>query len=191
MQLKALFEAVAQALDGPLDIEGHGREALLRAEPPDAVTNGNTALPASVLEQMQAPGAHPVCALIAKTPLPWAPPGTSSDPKYIADSLAKVHVELLGPGGLVKSDQVRLGLYGMLPNAEYGIRTHPAEEIYVMLAGEVDWIRGDNPYQSHGPNERSYHPSMLPHATRTTDKAFMSIYIWHGDISTENYVYSG
>ena len=25
----------------------------------------------------------------------------------------------------------------MLPNSEYGVRTHPAEEIYIMLAGSV------------------------------------------------------
>ena len=190
MRLKALFDAVANSLDGPLEIERHGRESLLRAQPEDIETD-TAPLPDSVLEQMRAPEAHPVCALIAETPLHWTPPQTSSDPKYIADSLAKVHVELLGPSGLVKSDQVRLGLYGMLPHAEYGIRTHPAEEIYLMLAGECDWIRGNSPYQTHGPGERSYHPTMLPHATRTSEKAFMSVYIWHGDISTENYVYQG
>ena len=190
MTLQTLFEGLAEALDGPEEIERHGRAALLDAKP-TSLTPESIALPATVLDQIRAPNAHPVCALIAQTPLPWAPPTSSPDAKYIADSLAKVHVELLGPGGLVKSDQVKLGLYGMLPNAEYGIRTHPAEEIYVMLAGRVDWIRGDNPYQTHGPDERSYHPSMLPHATRTGDDAFMSIYIWHGDISTENYEYRG
>jgi len=190
MSLKFLFEEVAHALDGPEEIERHGREALLGASPPGEV-GGSTDLPQAVLTQMRAPDAHPVCDRIARTPLPWAPPGTSSDPKYIADSVFKMHVELLGPGGLAHSDKVRLGLYGMLPNSEYGLRTHPAEEIYVMLAGACDWHRGDAPYQTHGPGERSYHPSMLPHATRTTEKTFMSIYIWHGDLSTENYVYTG
>jgi hypothetical protein len=33
--------------------------------------------------------------------------------------------------------------------------------------------------------------AMLPHATRTDDDAFMSVYAWHGDLSTEYYVYAG
>jgi len=135
--------------------------------------------------------AHPVCKLIVDTPFHWTPPQTSNDPLYVEHSLAKVHVELIGPGGLVKSNDVRMGLYGMLPNNEYGIRIHPAEETYVMLAGRVYWKRGSDPYQLHGPGERSYHPSMMEHANRTGDAAFMSIYVWRGDISTDNYVYSG
>jgi len=134
--------------------------------------------------------AHPVCRLISKIPFQWAPPKTSSDPLYIQDSLSKVHVELLGPGGLVKSDKVRLGLYGMLPESEYGIRTHPAEELYVMLAGQVYWKRGVDEYQLHGAYDHSYHPSMMEHANRTGDLAFMSVYVWHGDLATEGYVYT-
>ena len=68
----------------------------------------------------------------------WPPPETSNDPLYIKHSISKVHVELLGPNGLVKSDKVRLALYGMKPGAEYEIRTHVAEEIYIIPAGDVD-----------------------------------------------------
>jgi len=32
---------------------------------------------------------------------------------------------------------------------------------------------------------------MVPHATRTGDDAFMSIYIWDGDIAAEKYRYFG
>ncbi|MDP5348599.1 MAG: dimethylsulfonioproprionate lyase family protein, partial [Paracoccaceae bacterium] len=81
------------------------------------------------LDVMTRPDALPVCSLIAALPFDWAPPQTSSTPLYVEHSRAKVHVELLGPDGLIRSDRVRLGLYGMTPHAEYGIRTHPAEEI--------------------------------------------------------------
>ena len=60
-----------------------------------------------------------------------------------------------------------------------------------MLAGKADWIRGDSDYQTLYPGDRSHHLSEMPHATRTTDSAFMSVYVWTGDISTENYVYKG
>ena len=109
----------------------------------------------------------------------------------MAHSLPKVHVELLGPDGLIKSNSVRLGLYGMLPNFEYGIRTHPAEEVFIMLAGAAYWRRGSAPYKVLDPGERSFHPSMMPHANKTVEAPFLSAYVWYGDISTLNYKYEG
>ncbi len=191
MTLSTLFTDLAAVFTGGAAIETHARDALIDAAP-DAVTpsTGNP-LPQIFLDIMQQPDAHPVCTLIAQLPFEWSPPRTSDDPLYADHSLSKVHVELLGPGGLVKSDTVRLGLYGMHPHSEYGIRTHPAEEIYVMLAGEVFWKLDDAPYALRRANERSHHPSMMPHANKTGESAFMSIYVWHGDISTENYAYAG
>ena len=121
----------------------------------------------------------------------WAPPETSNDTLYIKHSISKVHVELLGPNGLVKSDKVCFGLYGIKPGAEYRIRTHAAEEIYIMLAGDVDWKLYSAPYALHLPGERSYQPSIMPHASRTHEVAFLSVYALHGDLATHSYVYEG
>jgi hypothetical protein len=144
-----------------------------------------------MIDIMVAADAHPVCRLLAQTPLDWAQPSTSSDPKYLASGVGKLHVELLGSGGLVRSDVVRLGGYGMLPNSEYGIRTHPAEEVFVMLAGQADWKRGNADFTRSGVRGLSYHPSMMPHATRVGTQGFMSAYAWRGDLSTAQYVYQG
>ena len=62
----------------------------------------------------------------------WGPPATPNGPLDIKHSISKVHVELLGPNGLVKSDKVRLSPYGMKPDSGYGIRTHAAEKIYII-----------------------------------------------------------
>ena len=191
MTLRPLFDALAEVFDRPEAIERAARNALLDAADRAGPAQSTVPLARPFLDVMSAADAHPVCATIADTPLPWAPPQTSDDPQYTAHSLPKVHVELLGPDGLVRSDRVRLGLYGILPGAEYGIRTHPAEEVFVMLAGRAFWKRDDAPYEIHGPGERSYHPSMMPHATRTGDVAFLSAYVWIGDISTDQYVYEG
>lgn len=193
MSLESLYEQLAQALDGDRTIEKHARNALLAAAPRTAsyVATEHNQLPHAFQTVMSQSEAHPVCNAIAEASLLWKPPQTSSDPNYVKNSLCKVHVELLGPGGIVESNQVRLGLYGLHPDSEYGIRTHPAEEIYVMLAGEAFWKRGQDPYIACQAGERSYHPSMMEHATRTAAKAFMSIYIWHGDISTDQYVFKG
>ncbi len=191
MSLETLYIALANVLDGPQEIECAGRAALLEAATVARATAPPIPLPDPFQAVMAAPDAHPACALVAMESFAWVPPQTSTDPAYIAHSAPKVHVELVGPSGLAKSDTIRLGLYGMMPKADYGIRTHPAEETFVMMAGEAYWKRGDAPYAPLRSGERSYHPTMLPHATRTGAKAFLSLYVWHGDIGTENYVYAG
>ena len=118
-------------------------------------------------------------------------PETSKSPLYAKHRIFKSHVELVGPDGLVKSESVRLGLYGMPPEPEYGIRTHPTEEISFMLAGECFWKRDDEPYRCEKPNCRAYHPPMMPHASKTEDRACMSVYAWVGNLETDAYRYSG
>ena len=191
MPLSALCEALAEVFDGPLEVEQRARAALLEASSRARPPGTTVPLPASVLEVMTARDAHPACQIVAATPLNWVPPQTSADPDYVAHSLRKVHVELVGPDGLAPSNCIRLGLYGMRPHANYGIRTHPAEEVFVMMAGRASWKRGDLPFAQLGPGERSHHPSMMPHATSTGDSAFLSVYAWIGDIRTDGYVYHG
>lgn len=189
--LKPLFTALAETFCGPHLIEQCAREALLEAEGEIDGPSDFEHLPKSFLDVMRKSDAHPVCGLIAQAPFDWVPPTTSGDPLYIKHSIGKVHVELLGPDGLVKSEKIRMGLYGLPEHFEYGNRTHPAEEIFVMLAGEAYWSRDNAPYLLHRPNEVSHHPSMMPHATATRDVAFMSAYAWCGDLSTDNYIYHG
>ena len=155
------------------------------------INHFSTSLALPFLNVMTEENACPICADILKVPFAWVPPETSDDPLYTAHSHSKVHVELLGPQGIINSKIVRLGLYGILPNSEYGIRTHPAEELFIMLAGQAQWLRGAGRYELKKAGEYSYHPSGMRHATKTTNSAFMSVYIWSGDISTDNYHYLG
>ena len=191
MNLCNLFDELCEILDGETSIEKHAQAELQRARADAPQPQEPTALATPFREVMAHRSAHPMCPLISSLPFCWAPPQTSSDPLYRDHSHFKAHVELLGPAGLVKSSKVRIGLYGMLPHSEYGIRTHPAEETYIMLAGSAFWKVADAPYQRLFPGERSYHPSMVPHATRTTEDAFMSFYVWDGDIATDQYRYFG
>ena len=155
------------------------------------ISHFSSSLDMPFLDVMTEKNANPICADILKVPFAWVPPKTSDDPLYTAHSHSKVHVELLGPQGIINSKIVRLGLYGILPNSEYGIRTHPAEELFIMLAGQAEWLRGAGKYELKKEGEYSYHPSGMRHATKTTHSAFMSVYIWSGDISTDNYHYLG
>lgn len=191
MTLSRLFDELSALLSGDYTIEANAIKALQKADAEIDLKYQSSPLSAPFLEVMAQAEAHPICDLIRDIPFYWAPPETSKDPLYKQHSHFKAHVELLGPTGLVPSSEVRVGLYGMLPHSEYGIRTHPAEETYLMLAGNAFWKRGDDAYEQLFTGQRSYHPSMMPHATRTEDSAFMSVYIWDGDISTDQYRYSG
>ena len=188
--LKSFLLNLANIFDGDLEIEKTARLELSKVSQANFSTERGK-LPATILLVMQQSDAHPLCKDIIKMPFDWRPPETSRSPLYAKHSIFKSHVELVGPDGLVKSESIRLGLYGMLPDSEYGVRTHPAEEIYIMLAGECFWKRGDAPYCCERTNGRSYHPSLMPHASKTKDQAFMSVYAWVGDLSTESYEYSG
>ena len=69
-------------------------------------------------------------------------------------------------------------------------RAGPCTSLF-MSAGQAFWKRGAATYEILGPGGRYYHPSMMPHANKTGEVAFLSAYVWHGDVSTEQYVYDG
>ena len=147
VSLKSFLLNLANVFDGDIEIEKIARRELSKVSRANFGAE-QCALPAPIISVMQQSDAHPLCSDIIEMPFDWRPPETSNSPLYAKHSIFKSHVELFGPDGLVKSKALRLGLYGMLPNSEYGVRTHPAEEIYIMLAGECYWKRGDAPYLS-------------------------------------------
>ncbi len=155
------------------------------------ILNSQFSLKQPFLDVMTSENANEVCKNILKIPFEWTSPTTSDDTHYIAISDKKALVELLGPEGIIKSENIRLGLFGILPNTEYGIRTHPAEEIFIMLAGQAEWLCGSNFYKIKNSGEYTHHPPSIPHATRTGHLAFMSVYIWFGEISFDGYRYFG
>lgn len=191
MLLDDLFTALLPVFDTSKPIERDARAAMVEAIGQIENHDTPTKLAQDYLDILARKDAHGSAPAIANTPLRWTPPMTSNDPLYVEHSKPKAHVELVGPEGFAPSDTLRIGLYGMLSGHKYGIRTHPAEEVFIMLAGQALWKRGDADYEALGPGGRSYHPSMMPHANKTADQAFMSIYVWRGDISKENYVYTG
>ena len=189
LSLKSFLFNLADVFDGDIEIEMIARRELRKVSQANFSTK-QCDLPAPIISVMQKSDAHSLCGDIIGMPFDWRPPETSKSPLYAKHSIFKSHVELVGPDGLVKSESIRLGLYGMLPNSEYGVRTHPAEEIYIMLAGSVFETRRCA-ILCERPNGRSHHPSLMPHASKTKDQSFMSVYAWVGDLSTDAYEYSG
>jgi hypothetical protein len=90
--------------------------------------------------------------------------------------------ELIGLRGPVPSENIACGFLLLAPAIEYPRRAHAAEEIYLPLAGEALWQRGDEGFIACPCGSPIHHPSWLPHATRTIS-ALLCLYIWrNGDL---------
>ncbi|MDU8928975.1 dimethylsulfonioproprionate lyase family protein [Alisedimentitalea sp. MJ-SS2] len=95
--------------------------------------------------------------------------------------------ELIGPTGQFYHPTVRVGLYVQQAGFHYGLRTHPAEETYILLGGRSLWGTGDDaPVQRHT-GEIIHHPSVIPHQTLTRDAPLIATWRWSGDIAYDGY----
>lgn len=86
MELQTLFSTLATAFDGPEMIERQAQDALLSANYSALKPFEPHPLPEPFLSVMAEKDAHPVCSVIVRTSLPWAPPQTSKNPLYVAHS---------------------------------------------------------------------------------------------------------
>jgi len=116
--------------------------------------------------------------------------GWVQNPNYVAappspDFLGNYgYAVLAGPGGLVASEELALGVLMLGPGIHYPTHRHPAVEIYVPLAGEAEWQKGEEPWRREPPGAVIRHESMMPHATRTLAEPLLAAYLWRGDLAT-------
>lgn len=90
--------------------------------------------------------------------------------------------EILGPTtGSFRSADTRLGFTLIGPRMHYPAHSHPAVELYHLLAGSSTWIKADVPARKE-PGDFILHPSGMSHAMETDDVSLLSIYSWSGDI---------
>jgi mannose-6-phosphate isomerase-like protein (cupin superfamily) len=94
------------------------------------------------------------------------------------------YAELVGPGGPVRADDLRLGALLLGPETLYPLHRHPAEEIYLVVAGTADWRRGDEPFLPRPTGSLVHHPPGEPHAMRTAGEPMLAVYAWTGDVAT-------
>ncbi len=85
---------------------------------------------------------------------------------------------------LIDDASASMGLLMLGPDIEYPRHHHPAEEIYIPLAGTAWWRRGDGPWHRVPPGTAIHHPSGMPHATRTGGEPLVALYLWRGEIGT-------
>ena len=61
---------------------------------------------------------------------------------------------------------------------------HPAEELYVIIAGEAVFEAAGRPPRRLGPGYTAFHASNQPHAMTTEDKPVLAYVLWRGDLKT-------
>ncbi len=89
--------------------------------------------------------------------------------------------ELLGAAGPVPCAALAGGVLLLGPGTHYPAHRHPAEELYVPLAGAAEWQRGNAPFALRRPGEAIFHASGEPHAMRTRMEPLLAFYLWRGD----------
>ncbi|HKF62393.1 MAG TPA: dimethylsulfonioproprionate lyase family protein [Dongiaceae bacterium] len=112
------------------------------------------------------------------------------NPNYVAAPPSPEFLEnygyavLAGPGGLVASEALALGILLLGPGIHYPSHNHPAVEIYVVLAGEAEWQKAGEPWRREPPGAVIRHDSMVTHATRALAEPLLAAYVWQGDLAT-------
>ncbi len=94
---------------------------------------------------------------------------------------------MIGSGGFWSSAQLSGYVVYMPPGLHYPWHQHPAEEMYVMLAGSAEFHLQGQPPQTLTAGQAVFHPSGVPHATTTHDDPMMAYVTWrnHLDIVPE------
>tara|TARA_B100001996_G_scaffold89911_1_gene66707 strand:+ start:12932 stop:13705 length:774 start_codon:yes stop_codon:yes gene_type:complete len=105
--------------------------------------------------------------------------GTNLDKKLVNGLFA---AQLCGSRGLIKSDEIYLGLFLLAPNLLYPLHQHEALELYHVCAGNIEISHGrkKNPFKVSQGNF-SLTPSNQVHSLRTGPDPCLFSYIWVAD----------
>ena len=101
--------------------------------------------------------------------------------RYIESNL---HAQLIGPDGSVaRSKDFMLGVFILGPWTLYKDHSHIAPEFYLNLSNKSDWRFNFGPWQRYGAGSLIWNPSKQIHATKVSDKPFLSIFAWLGHVN--------
>ena len=94
------------------------------------------------------------------------------------------YCELAGPHGHLIDTRKSLGVLLLAPRTHYPQHRHPANEIYVVLAGSAEWRVDDEPWRRRDPGAAIRHRSMAIHAMRTDESPLLAAYLWTDHLDT-------
>ena len=88
--------------------------------------------------------------------------------------------ELIGLRGQIKSKDIACGFLFLGPDIEYPKHSHEAEEVYVPLSSQAQWVQGNDDWILRPSGIPIYHRSGLTHGMRTGNKPLLALYLWQG-----------
>lgn len=115
--------------------------------------------------------------------LSWHTRGVFTD----AEFTNRAYVELIGPDGMVRSDDIRLGFYWHDSHTFYPAHRHNAVELYHVLSGTGLWQYQGRAWTPRPAGSFILHESRQDHATRTEAEPILTLWSWTGDISFDSY----
>jgi dimethylpropiothetin dethiomethylase len=95
--------------------------------------------------------------------------------------------ELVGPDGIVKADNLRMGIFLQSPQTHYPLHSHAAEELYLVLAGTPLWQKDGGPFEPVSPGAAVQHLSYQRHSMKTERDGLLALWLWTGDLSFSSY----
>jgi mannose-6-phosphate isomerase-like protein (cupin superfamily) len=98
------------------------------------------------------------------------------------------YTDLVGPGALLSSECIYLGVSLQAPQTFYPPHVHKAVEVYYVIAGTAEWQRGAEPWTVRPPGSFLLHGSGVCHAMRTRDEPLLTLTAWIGDLESESVI---
>ena len=95
--------------------------------------------------------------------------------------------EIIGPVGLIKDKDLRMGLVLQFPGVIYGPRWHKAKETFFVFSGEGEFWKEGEEVSKKRAGEYINHTSFQKHKSITHEQAVFSAWVWSGSISYETY----
>ncbi len=93
--------------------------------------------------------------------------------------------EIIGPGGLLKNQNIRVGLLLLGEEVEYPAHKHEATEWYHVINGTGLWQQGDSEYQLREPGSALFHSEWETHAMRCNSQPVLALWSWSGQLGAE------
>lgn len=87
-------------------------------------------------------------------------------------------VMLAGDGGMCRSDQLLITLLLLGPETHYPLHSHEPEELYQIIAGEVEIASGEQGWKTYREGDLCHHVPWISHELRTGADPVVMMAIW-------------
>ncbi len=93
--------------------------------------------------------------------------------------------EIIGPGGLLYSQNMRAGLLLLGQEVDYPSHNHEATEWYNVINGSGLWQQKNSDYRLRQPGSAIFHSEWENHAMRCNGQAVLALWSWSGKLGSE------